>query len=122
MRWGTIGLADSPVLLGAAPVGRVVRSFQATLTITSGRMWLCDYTQLTMAAQYDDEAAMESDTPWITVANGRYLVTVKEVSPLLRGKRWVCISLEPLGAGSGSVDSVDTLVPWFKDVTGLDMA
>ncbi|MFG6445647.1 hypothetical protein ACFXQA_10305 [Microbacterium sp. P07] len=68
-----------------------------------------------MAAQYADESAVESYTPWIDLANGRYLVTIEEAETPPHEAPGVCLRLEPMTADGHVADPLGTLVPWFDE-------
>lgn len=113
-------LSGSPLELRPAPTGRVTRSFQSALTVTGERVWLSAYSQLTMAAQFEDEPPMVSYTPWIAIPNGRYLVSVQQARTTFRKAVRVHIALEPIDPDSDEFTTGAALVPWFDDSGSLD--
>jgi hypothetical protein len=58
-----------------------LRQFKKTIEVTGGSLHLVSYTDLTMAAQFDDEKlpSKENSTLEILLENGKYDVTVKQL-------------------------------------------
>ena len=56
-------------------------SFTAVLEVTDGELYLADYTDLTMAAQFKEYKipAAQHENQKITLENGRYLIKVKRL-------------------------------------------
>ena len=57
------------------------RSFAKTIEVSNGTLYLVNYTDLTMAAQFDDiTLPKKENADWkITLPNGRYEVTVRQI-------------------------------------------
>ena len=58
------------------------REFTKTITVTNGQLFLTNYEDLTMAAQFSDEKipAKHNAELFIELANGEYEITVRQLS------------------------------------------
>lgn len=71
--------ADSPLTMVADAPEPAVREVSGVVLVGAGGLWLTDYTQLTMAAQFADEGPVASYGQHLAVAPGSYLVTLSEL-------------------------------------------
>ncbi|MDE2429210.1 MAG: hypothetical protein KGM99_10800 [Burkholderiales bacterium] len=57
------------------------REFEQTINVTDGELYLASYTDLTMAAQFEDEVipSKENANLKCKLANGKYLVIVRQM-------------------------------------------
>ena len=60
------------------------REFTATIEVTTGRLYLSNYDDLTMAAQFADEKLPHphQEVQYIELANGRYALTIRQLYDL----------------------------------------
>ena len=109
----------SVVRFGDAPRRRVMRSHAGILAVSQGRIHLCDYTALTMAAQFSDDSPVTPQTPWIDIPNGRYLVTVREVLTRFGRGSEFWSSIVPVDAEDEAAAALAmTSIPWMDDDLG----
>lgn len=71
-------------------------------------LWLTDYTQLTMAAQYSDTSALSSSALHLPVPEGTYLLTLTQQTAEISEFQ---LSWKPAPAGHASGNSS---VAWFS--------
>ena len=57
------------------------REFSHEIEVTNGRLYLVDYTDLTMVTQFEDDTLPREDhaDQYIELENGMYLVTVRQM-------------------------------------------
>lgn len=89
------------------PETRSAREASGIVQVGSAGLWLTDYTQLTMAAQFSDQPPIANYSRRIPAAPGRCLVTLYEVA----GESPFMLTLSP-----ASPDTVmeQLSVPWFE--------
>lgn len=74
--------ADAPVDILAEPSARPsTRELRSALVVGDGGSWVTDYTDLTMAAQYDDEPVVPrpQEATHVLLPAGRYAVTIRRL-------------------------------------------
>lgn len=71
--------ADSPLTMVADAPEPAVREVSGVVLVGAGGLWLTDYTQLTMAAQFADEGPVASYGRRLPLEPGNYLITLSEL-------------------------------------------
>ncbi|MDQ0646009.1 hypothetical protein QFZ53_000205 [Microbacterium natoriense] len=97
----TVVVADGH---GDAPV---LRQAVGAVNVGPGGLWLTDYTQLTMAAQFDDEAPTASYAIRLPIAEGRHRVDLRQLDGVPR----YVLTITPLADDGREPVSA---VPWFS--------
>lgn len=103
------GPDDANAALELSPQALSATRRQATGVVTVGEdgLWLTDYTQLTMAAQFADESALSRYAQRLPVEPGRYRITLHEDAT--RESTFVLTA-----TATGAPDTeIQTDVPWF---------
>jgi len=103
--------ADEPLALETAPSARTAkRDASGVIEVGLQGLWLTDYAQLTMAAQYEDEPPI---TEWgstrLPAEPGRYRIQLRELS---EGDPTYVLTLTPDEAEIGEIGEIQS-VPWF---------
>jgi hypothetical protein len=84
------------------------RAASGTVQVGPAGLWLTDYTQLTMAAQFSDESSIASYSQRLPVAPGQYHVTLHE--EITGDESTFTLTVSPANPD----DVVQQLsVPWF---------
>ncbi|NQX27862.1 hypothetical protein HQQ81_10975 [Microbacteriaceae bacterium VKM Ac-2854] len=102
---------DEPLALVAGAVSeRTTRAASGLIEVGAGGLWVTDYTQLTMAAQYADERPIAGYSARLPVEPGVYVVTLQEIA---------ADSSFVLSVAPAPIDAVGTsgrihVVPWFE--------
>ncbi|MFK4759834.1 hypothetical protein ACI3KS_02760 [Microbacterium sp. ZW T5_45] len=96
--------ADSPLSVVADAPEAAVRDVNGVVHVGEGGLWLTDYTQLTMAAQFADEGPVASYGQRLPLEPGSYLVTLSELDD-----DEYTIAIRPHVGDS----PVQDRVPWF---------
>ncbi|GAA2070345.1 hypothetical protein [Microbacterium hatanonis] len=78
-----------------------------SVVVGPGGLWVTDYAQLTMAAQFDDEAPTSSGAVRLSVHEGVHRVTLQRVN----GDPGLILTLTPLSADERREHL--RAVPWF---------
>lgn len=107
-------LADASLRLSDTPSpGAAWRTVSGLLQVGEGGLWLTDYTQLTMAAQFDDEMPTRDEQLQLPVEPGFYRVTLRQFAVSYEDEREPAaeIIIEPAQAGE-TIAAVNA-VPWF---------
>lgn len=67
--------------LDAPSTTHAYREFTDTITVTDGKLYLTDYTDLTMAAQFRDERipSINNEELKVPLANGDYNITIRQM-------------------------------------------
>lgn len=84
-----------------------LREAVSTVDVGAGGLWLTDYTQLTMAAQFDDEAPTASGAICLPVPEGVHHVTLRHVD----GSPRYVVTIKPV---ADDVCEPLSAVPWFS--------
>ena len=98
--------ADAALVVDAEDTESVIRRADGVVHVGDGGLWLTDYTQLTMAAQFEDEGPLASYAHRLDVSPGTYLVTLSQI-----GDDEYALTVRP---HRGEV-IVHDAVPWFTD-------
>jgi len=100
--------ADEAVTVAEDPPGApVLREAVSAVNVGAGGLWLTDYTQLTMAAQFDDEAPTAAGAIRLPVHEGSQLVTLSQVA----GSPRYVLTIRPVADDNREPLSA---VPWFS--------
>ncbi|UYO95643.1 hypothetical protein OED01_08420 [Microbacterium sp. M28] len=98
--------ADETVSFAGTPSGAsALREATSTVHVGVGGLWVTDYTQLTMAAQFDDETATNSGAMRLPVTEGTHRVTLSQVD----GDPCYVLTIKPVDDDLQPLDAV----PWF---------
>ncbi|HWV48484.1 MAG TPA: hypothetical protein VN035_03425 [Microbacterium sp.] len=98
--------ADETVAFaGTLPDASVLREATSTVHVGVGGLWVTDYTQLTMAAQFDDEAATNAGAIRLPVTEGSHRVALRQVD----GDPRYVLTISPVDDDLKALDAV----PWF---------
>lgn len=89
------------------PDAPALREAVNTIHVGSGGLWVTDYTQLTMAAQFDDEAPIASGSIRLLVDEGPQRVTLRHVA----SDRGYVLTIGPVADDDREPLSA---VPWFS--------
>ena len=94
--------------------GRTAAGREASGIVQVGEagLWLTDYTELTMAAQFSDESPIASYSQRLPVTAGRYRVTLCE--EVAQDEATFVLTVSP--AGPDEVAEQDS-VPWFEQTS-----
>ena len=63
-----------------APSAAVAREASSAIDVAAGGLWLTDYTQVTMAAQYEDQQPLGTYSTRLPVEPGRYEVRLQQLA------------------------------------------
>lgn len=96
--------ADSPLAIAADAPDAAIREVSGVVRVGEGGLWLTDYTQLTMAAQFTDEGPVAAYGQRLAVDPGSYLVTLSELEDEEH-----TLTIRPYVGDS----PVQDRVPWF---------
>lgn len=107
-------LADASLRVSNAPSsGAPWRTVSGLVRVEKGGLWLTDYTQLTMAAQFDDELPTRDEQLQLPVGPGLYRVTLRQFAVSYDDQEPAAeIVIEPAQADE-AVAGVNA-VPWFE--------
>lgn len=99
--------ADAPLTFNAEASPTTKRQATGVVDVGEDGLWLTDYTQLTMAAQFPDESPLASYAQRVPIEPGRYRITLHQNAA--DGSAFV------LTASATSIDDAEhqTTVPWF---------
>ena len=104
------GDADSDLAFEMAPPGiSEGRTAVGMVQVGPAGLWLTDYTQLTMAAQFSDESSITTYSQRLPVAPGQYQVTLHE--EITGDESKFTLTVSP--ATSGEI-AQQVSVPWFE--------
>ena len=102
--------ANSEIAFGTeqAPTG-AGREASGIVQVGTAGLWLTDYAELTMAAQFSDESPIASYSQRLPVATGRYRITLREQDA--EDESTFVLTVSPVG-----LDEVveQSSVPWFE--------
>lgn len=84
------------------------RTALGTVRVGHGGLWLTDYTQLTMAAQFSDESSIATSSRRLPVSPGEYQVALHE--EITGDGSMFTLTVSP--AASGEITQ-HVSVPWF---------
>ncbi|MCD2497124.1 MULTISPECIES: hypothetical protein [Microbacterium] len=98
--------ADAALTVDAEEAENVIRRAYGVVRVGDGGLWLTDYTQLTMAAQFADEGPLASYAHRLDVDPGTYLVALAET-----GDGEYALTIRPHHGEA----IVHDAVPWFTN-------
>ncbi|WP_349308813.1 hypothetical protein [Microbacterium sp. MM2322] len=99
--------ADAVVVADAGVEDSVSREAAGVMHVGPGGLWSTDYTQLTMAAQFDDEGPTAPDSIRLPVAEGWHRVCLRQAD----GDSRYTLTISPSGdEGRAQLSAV----PWFS--------
>lgn len=108
-------LADASLRVSDRPSsGAAWRTVSGLIRVGEGGLWLTDYTQLTMAAQFDDEMPTRDEQLQLPVPPGLYRVTLRQFAVSYEDDQEPAaeIVIEPAQAGEAGAGV--NAVPWFR--------
>lgn len=96
--------AGAALTLVAKEPETAARRTSGVVHVGEGGLWLTDYTQLTMAAQFADEGPVTASARRLAVEPGTYLVVLSEI-----GEEEYALTVRPHAGDAPTHASV----PWF---------
>ena len=109
--------ADEPLRISNTPSSDAARrETSGLLQVGQEGLWLTDYTQLTMAAQFRDEKPNANHHLELPIPPGLYRVTLRQFALSYKDKLDPAIELilEPTRAEAGNIIRQFDAVPWLR--------
>ncbi|WP_445658921.1 hypothetical protein [Achromobacter sp. NCFB-sbj8-Ac1-l] len=107
-------LADASLRIAdVASPGAAWRTVSGLVRVGEGGLWLTDYTQLTMAAQFDDEMPTRDEQLQLPIGPGLYRVTLRQFAVSYEDDQDPAAELVIEPAGADDIMPAIDAVPWF---------
>lgn len=107
--------ADEPVVFNKdSPTATPVREAVGTVKVSAAGLWLTDYTQLTMAAQFQDESSIASSATLLPVPEGLCTVVFQQVETNPGYRLTVTPAAQSYSEVPETPRQLLDAVPWFS--------
>jgi hypothetical protein len=107
-------LADASLRISDTPsTAAARREVSGLIRVGEGGLWLTDYTQLTMAAQFSDTAPYAAHHVRLPTPSGVYHVTLRQFASLYEDELEPAVELVIRRSEIGAICPQFDAVPWF---------